>query len=303
MRPPVIAGKVMSYRALRCMQICTVFLFTIIVQEWLGYPRAGWTGFAVMMIYAGFDSGTTILRAYHRFLGMFLGLFTGYICWFIGHLDYRVLIMILPLSVFLAYFFAGRIYSIPTAFVVNASVLGIDYFNIDPYATITYYIEDYALTTTVAFVMIVLFEYFWFRHYGMMRRFIIDTEAEVLQDLNGLVYLLNQGKVRRTDWFNSCLKLTRSLHEVGVLIQSAPFMIRYERAVGGNFVEFVALGNRIFIGLKALYICYHTKRYHKFDYYQLFQQVQADIVQLKTLIIDNNQMDENSLGEMYATPH
>ncbi|WP_019216969.1 FUSC family protein [Legionella tunisiensis] len=73
------------------------------MQEWLRYPRAGWTGFAVMMIYAGFDNGTTIFRAYQRFLGVLLGLFSGYILWFIGHVDYRTLIIILPMTVFLLF--------------------------------------------------------------------------------------------------------------------------------------------------------------------------------------------------------
>lgn len=303
MRPPLIAGKPISYRALRSLQICTVFFFAIIVQEWIGYPRAGWTGFAVMMIYAGFDSGTTVLRAFHRFIGMFIGLFIGYVFWFIGHLDYRTLIVLLPMSVFAAYFFAGRIYSVPTTFVVVASVIGVGFFNVDPTATVSYYVEDYSLTTAVAFVMILIFEYFWFRHYGMMRRFIIDTQAEVLQDLYNLVYLLNQGNVHHINWCKCCIKLTRSLHEVEVLIQSVPFMIRYEQAVGGDFVEFVSLANRIFIGLKALYISSHAAYYQKIDVYQHFQKVQAELVELKKFITEVEQLGDTTLGEMYATPH
>ena len=66
MHRSLMFGK-LSYRSLRAVQISTVFCFTIIVQEGLRYPRAGWTGFAVMMIYAGFDIGTTILRADLRF--------------------------------------------------------------------------------------------------------------------------------------------------------------------------------------------------------------------------------------------
>ncbi len=302
MRPPLIAGKPLSYRALRCVQISTVFFFTIIIQEWLRYPRAGWTGFAVMMIYAGFDNGTTILRAYHRFLGVLLGLLTGYILWFIGHVDYRTLITILPMTVFFAYFLAGRIYSIPTVFTVCASVIGSGYFNLDPTSTVTYYLIDYCMCTLIAFGIILIFEYCWFRHYGMMRRFIIDTQAEVVNDLYSLVYLLNQERIKRGDWFECSLKLTRSLHEVDMLIENSQFMVRSERAVGDEFTEFVSLANRIFISLKALYMAYYTKHYHKFDYYQLFQQIQADMVHLKKFVAFNKQILENTLGEMHALP-
>jgi len=302
MRPPKIAGKSLSFRALRCLQISTVFFFTIFVQEWLRYPRAGWTGFAVMMIYAGFDNGTTMLRAYHRFLGVLFGLLVGYILWFIGHLDYRTLITILPMTVFFAYFLAARKYSIPTVFTVCASVIGSGYFNLDPTSTVTYYIFDYIMCTLIAFGIILMFEYCWFRHYGMMRRFIIDTQVEVVQDLYRLVHLLNQEKIKRTDWFEGSLKLTRSLHEVTVLIENSHFMVRSERAVGDEFTEFVELANRIFIGLKALYMAYYTPRFHKLDYYQLLQQVQADILHLKKFVVFNKQILENKLGVMNALP-
>jgi len=300
MRQPL---KPWSYRSLRCVQISTVFFVTLIIQEWVRYPRAGWTGFAVMMIYAGFDNGTTMLRAFHRYLGMIMGLSTGYVCWFMGHLDYRVLIMLLPMSVFFAYFYAGRIYSIPTIFMVNCSVIGLGFFNMDPTSTVTYYVEDYSLCTTVAFAIILIFEYFWFRRHKMMRRFIIDTQAEVLQDLHALVTLLNQGKVRNTEWFNKCLKLARSLNQVTELIQNKQFIARIENLVKDDFVAFVENTNHIFIGLKALYMAYYTPRYHKFDYFHLFHQVKREIVQLKTFIVDEHHLLEITLGEMYATPH
>lgn len=302
MRSPMIAGRPLSYRALRCVQISSVFFFTIVVQEWLRYPRAGWTGFAVMMIYAGFDNGTTLLRAYHRFLGVLLGLFLGYILWFVGHLDYRTLITIIPMTVFFAYFLAARKYSVPTVFTVCASIIGSGYFNLDPISTVSYYIFDYIMCTLIAFGIILIFEYCWFRHYGMMRRFIIDTQIEVVHDLYYLVRLLNQDKIKRTKWFEGCLKLTRSLHEVDVLIENSQFMVRSEHAVGDEFTEFVLLANRIFVGLKGLYMAYYTPRYHKYDYYQLLQQVQEDILHLKKFVVFNKQMLENKLGVMNALP-
>lgn len=296
-----LGNQAFTYLELRCIQISTVFFFTFFVQEWLRYPRAGWTGFAVMMIYAGFDNGTTIFRAYQRFLGVLLGLFSGYILWFIGHVDYRTLIIILPMTVFFAFFLVGREYSVPTVFTVNASVIGSGYFSTEHSLTVTYYIIDYTLCTLIAFGIILVFEYFWFRRYQLMERFISHTQAEVIDDLYILVRLLNQGKIRRTEWFRACIKLTDSLFAVNMLIRNAQFIIKSEGAVGDEFNQFVELTNRIFIGLKALYMAYYTKRYHKFDYYQLFQQVQADLVRLKAFVIGVEKMDLSD-GVMHATP-
>lgn len=278
-----------NYRELRCIQISTVFFFTFFIQEWLRYPRAGWTGFAVMMIYAGFDNGTTLFRAYHRFLGVLLGLFTGYLLWFIGHLDYRTLIIILPLTVFFAYYLVGRAYSVPTVFTVNASVIGTGYFSTEYSPTVFYYIIDYTICTIIGFAVILIFEYFWFRRYQMMRRFIRDTQNEVINDLYRLVNLLSQKKIRRRDWFSQCIKLTDSLFEVNTLVHNIQFAYKSELAVGDEFNQFALLTNRIFVGLKALYMAYYTKRYHKFDYNQLFQQVREDLIHLRTFVIDEQQ--------------
>ncbi len=290
-----------SYRTLRCIQISTVYFFTLIIQELLRYPRAGWTGFAVMMIYAGFDNGTTLFRAYHRFLGVLLGLFSGYLLWFVGHIDYRVLIIIIPLTVFFAHFFVGRAYSIPTVFTVNTSVIGTGYFSSQQAAPIFYFIIDYTVCTLIAFAIILGFEYLWFSRYRMMQRFISDTQTEVIKDLYCLVDLLNQKKIRRTVWFSSCIKLTSSLFEVNTLIQNSQFMVKSERAVGDEFSEFVTLTNRIFIGLKALYMAYYTKRYHKFDYYQLLQEIHDDLERLKTYVV-SEEMNNDTSGVIHAAP-
>jgi hypothetical protein len=301
MRPlPILLGKPLSYQALRCIQISTVFFFTLVVQEWLRYPRAGWTGFAVMMIYAGFDNGTTMLRAYHRFLGVFLGLFIGYILWFIGHLDYRSLIFILPMMVFFAYLLAGRVYSIPTTFTVAASVIGTGYFNLVPTASITYFIFDYSLCTFIAFAIILIFEYCWFRHYGMMRRFVVDTQFEVVDDLFNLLHLLQQSKIKRTDWFKSCLKITSSLHEADTLIQNSQFMVRSEQIVGNEFTDFVQLANRIFIHLKALYMVYYTQRYHPINTNDVMAEVQTDMKHLKKIVVYSEKQLEIRLGALHA---
>lgn len=291
-----------SYRALRCIQISTVFFFTFVVEGFLHNPRAGWAGFAVMMIYAGFDNGATLFRAYHRFLGVFLGLLSGYVLWLIGHLDYRTLMVILPLTVFFAFFLVGRAYSVPTVFTVNTSVIGAGYFSTQQSPSVTYYLFDYAVCTLIAFAIILVFEYFWFSRYHMMRRFINDTQTEVVQDLYYLVGLLNQDKIRRAVWFKGCIQLTSSLFEVNTLIQNASFVHRSERAVGDEFNQFVTLTNRIFIGLKALYMANYTKKCHKFDYEQLYQQMQIDLVRLKSYVRGEDQPLLTADGVRHAAP-
>ncbi|CEG56131.1 FUSC family protein [Legionella fallonii] len=302
MRRSLMFGR-LSYRSLRGIQISVVFFFTIIVQELLHFPRAGWIGFAVMMIYAGFDNGTTILRAYHRFLGMLLGLLSGYLLWFLGHVDYRLLIIIIPITIYLAYFLAGQAYTVPTVFTVNTSVIGSGYFDTSRSTfPLTYFLLDYLMCTVIAFAIILVFEYFWFRRYNVMSLFIKDTQADVIRKLYRLIHLLNQDKISRSDWFDACITYTDSLFEMDKLARNSQFLIISEGVLGDHFNEFVALNNHIFIRLKALYLATYTKRRRKYDYNLLLQEVQADLKRLKILVRDVHDAEEHD-GELHAAPN
>lgn len=278
----------LSYRAIRALQICVVFSFTIFVQEFMSFPHAGWIGFSLMMIYVGFDHGTTLFRAYHRFLGMVLGLLSGFVLWFLGHLDYRILIIIIPLTIFLAYFLVGHAYSVPTIFTVNTAVIGTGYFASSVTTTVNNFIYDYTFATIIAFVICVLFEYFWFRHYGLMKRFINDTQENILNLLKAMVVQINQEKINRLEWFDICLNLNQSLNEVNALVHNAEFEYSSERVVGEEFNQFVELTTSIFISLKALYSAYYTNRFHKHDYNKLVMQVENDLKCLEQLINHDN---------------
>lgn len=302
MRRSLNLGK-LSYRSLRGIQISTVFFFTIIIQQLFHYPRAGWTGFAVMMIYAGFDNGTTILRAYHRFLGMLLGLFSGYLLWFLGHVDYRLLIIIIPITIYFAYFLAGQAYSVPTVFTVNTSVIGTGYFDTSGSSfNVTNFLIDYLICTVIAFAIILVFEYFWFSRYRLMDLFIKDTQTDVIRKLYRLIHLLNQDKIRRSDWFEGCITFTDSLFEMEKLARNSQFIISSQGVVREEFNQFLVITNRIFINIKALYLATYTKRHRKYDFNRLLEKVHTDLKYLKILVKEVQTGDHNS-GELNVAPN
>lgn len=279
-----LAKRRFTYRTGRILQICTVLTVTLCVADLLRYPHSGWTGFAVMMIYAGFDNGTTLFRAYHRFIGVLLGLLSGYCLWFLGHIDYRCLILVIPITVFLAYFLAGYAYSIPTIFTVNTSIIGTGYFDIHNQYPVTFFLMDYFIATLVAFAIIIVFEHFWFKRYHMMYRFIHDTQVDTIKQLDHLIYLLEQDHVRRKEWFSGCLKLTECLFEANKLVQNTSFEVRSQKVVGSDFHQFIALANQLFISAKALYLAHHTQCYRKYNYVQLKTNLDADLRTLRQLI-------------------
>ncbi len=283
--PRSLIQEPLDYKTTRSLQISVVFTFTIFIQQLFHYPRAGWTGFALMMIYAGFDNGTTLFRAYQRFLGVLLGLLSGYFLWFLGHLDYRTLIFLIPLTVFLAYFLVGQSYSVPTVFTVNTSIIGTGYFNPSGGFTITTFLIDYFMCTIIAFTIILIFEHFWFRRYQMMGRFIRDTQLDLVKHLYQLVQLLEQKNIRSSEWFEHCIILTRYLAMVNNLAQNAQFEKGSELAVGENFNQFIAIVHETFIKQKALYFAHSTVRHLKYDYNHLLQEIITNLDLLQTLVV------------------
>lgn len=283
----------LSYRGIRALQICIVLTFTIFIQEWLRYPNAAWTGFSVMMIYVGFDHGTTIFRAYHRFFGMLIGLFSGFLLWFIGHLDYRLLIIIIPLTIFFAYFLIGHAYSVPTIFTVNTAVIGTGYFAYNNTTTVNTFIYGYSVATIIAFIICVAFEYLWFRRYNLMQRFINDTQQKIIADLKTLLDLLNSDSNSKNKWFSACTHLSSNLTEVNQLVRNAEFEYSSEKVVGEEFNQFVDDANKIFIDLKALYSACFVKRYNRHDYEGLFLQINTDLAKLEQIVSQKLQLTIN----------
>ena len=97
-------SKFVEYRATRAFQICIVYVTTLLIERLLQFNRAGWIGFVVMMIYVGFDSGASMNRTLHRFLGTMIGLLLSYFLWLLGLLDYRLIMTVIPIIVFFSFF-------------------------------------------------------------------------------------------------------------------------------------------------------------------------------------------------------
>ena len=229
---------------------------------------------------------------------MLLGLLSGYILWFIGHIDYRLLLIIIPLTIYCAYFLAGQAYSVPTVFTVNTSIIGSGYFDTSiSVFPLTYFLTDYLICTFIAFAIILLFEYFWFSRYQLINLFIRDRQTEMVRKLYHLVHLLNQKKIRRSDWFESCISYTESLFETQRLAQNTQFLRRAKGTLGEEFNQFLSLNSLIFVDLKALYI---ARKSQDDDYSSLFHQVQSDLQNLKILIRATHELRYN--GELHALP-
>ena len=200
-------SKIIVYRSVRALQICMVYATTLLIERLLQFPKAGWIGFVVMMIYVGFDAGASMHRTLHRFWGTLIGLLLSYFLWILGILDYRLMLTLIPIAVFFSFFSLGKFYSYPTIFTVTLTTLGTAYFTPADYSVSEFFF-DYFRATFIAFLICMFFEGIVFKNKKMTQVFGRNLERVILSELDQLLDILVGRPLKRAHF----LKLSASCH-------------------------------------------------------------------------------------------
>ena len=220
-----------EYRSTRALQICVVFLTTLIIERLLHYSRAGWIGFIVMMIYVGFDSGASIHRTIHRFVGSLLGLLLSYWLWQLQLLDFRIILMVIPCIIFLSFFSLCKFYAYPTIFTVTLTFLGTTYFNPISYHAY-YFFFDYFKATAVAFAICMIFEGWVFKASYLTKRFYTDLQRTIITELEHLFQLSQQYPPNRNRFLRGSATCRTKIQELYNFEQTAQHDIGLAKGLG-----------------------------------------------------------------------
>jgi len=242
-----------EYRSTRALQICIVFVTALVLERMLNYSRAGWIGFIVMMIYVGFDSGASIHRTMHRFWGTVLGLVLSYFLWQLGLLDFRLMLTVIPIVIFLSFFTLSQFYAYPTIFTVSLTFLGTAYFN--PSDTSAYnFFADYFKSTLVAFFICLMFEGLIFRKSNLTKKFYYDLQKSIILELESL-YSLGMTIPTNQNLFLRGSALCRvKIHELYGFEQTAQHDLGLEEHGLGNTESFHALVSRTLHDIRLLFL-------------------------------------------------
>ncbi len=248
----------MKFRTIRAIHICIVFTTTLAIQEIFNFPRAAWTGFAVMMIYVGFDAGSTLRRTFHRFWGMLLGLFLSYILWFLGHIDYRILFFIVPIGVFFAYFSLGKLYMYPTIFTVTLTALGSDYYATDAYSPLWFF-SDYFICTVIALIICIVFEYFVFRGRNLTQKFYYELQQDITNTLNQIFVLATAKPMNKSKLLKHTIQVNTKILEYNVLLGNTQHSYNFKDGLTTELEEFLAKVKLVYYNLRLLQVLPHEQ--------------------------------------------
>jgi uncharacterized membrane protein YccC len=211
--------KHLSYRTTRALHICTVFSVAILIEYMLKIPRGAWVAFTVILIYAAFDVGTSVQRIWHRFWGVLLGLFLAHFFWFVGHLNYRTLLLIVAGLLCIYYYLLGKPYMQTTVFTTILSVVGSDYFASTNFY-LQWYFRDYFMCTLFAVIICVFFEYFIFKRVNMTRKFYVDFQRDLISQLNEFLAIIKRPKINKKDFLNAVVAFNKKIAMLNTFTQN-----------------------------------------------------------------------------------
>ncbi|MCH9756521.1 MAG: FUSC family protein [Gammaproteobacteria bacterium] len=246
-------SKAIDYRTTRALQICVVFIATLLIQRLLDFSHAGWIGFAVMMIYAGFDSGASLHRTMHRFWGAMLGLFLTYILFFFIRIDDDLIYVVIPVTIFMAYFSLSKYYVAPTIFTVTLTGLGSDYYQSNLYA-IDQFFFDYTKATTIALSICVFFEYFIFKKKSLTHKFYFDLQRALVSELHGLLEVVTTKPVRRSNYLRLSAQFNTNILKLHAFLKTAEHDYHLRAHLFDEIETFNTIMKQVYQNIRQLFV-------------------------------------------------
>jgi hypothetical protein len=245
--------KNLNYRTTRALHICIVFATSIFIEMQLNIPRGAWTGFTVMLIYTGFDVGSSIQRIFYRFLGVLLGLQLAHILWFLGYVNFRLLLLIIATTLFCYYYFLGKSYAYATIFTTTLSVIGSDYFG-DTTFHIQWYERDYFMCTVLAVVICIFFEYFIFFRINMTRKFYLDLQQEIISQLENFLIIMQKEKIKKSTFLHAVFDFNKKITDLNTFTQNTKNDYHNKDDLIAELNEFSQYTNAAYQNLRKLVI-------------------------------------------------
>ena len=196
-----------------------VFAIIIFIQEWFRYPFSGYTAFVVMTLYIGFDIGTINNRLMPRFWGAMLAGIFSLIYWYIGHLNYRFILVLIILGYFASFYFARYNYSTVIFFTMSLAFLGTGYLDIQglQYSS-TEFVTDVMVCTTIALFVVLILHEFCFSDKKIEVGLLYHLQRNFLVSIVNCENMLADATRLSIKWHNSHYSVLQDLQELKTFI-------------------------------------------------------------------------------------
>ena len=206
----------------RVMQITFIFMFLACLDQYGHFPHSAWIIVTGTMIYAGFDPGTVLKRAYLRVYGTIIGIAAVVIIWHAIHFDYRLYIFFLVLIMWAIVFSQSFSYQYFVVFATIFADLSVEAANSNVFQ-LRYYITDRFVSTVIAFSVCILVEQLWF---GKQNFSVLNCQhllKKIQLNLDGFYKMTQNKNVTRSKLFKEILLINQSISHLKTLIADHQF--------------------------------------------------------------------------------
>src|SRR3990167_10792417 len=245
--------KLIDYHATRALQISVEFISTLAIEAILNFSHSGWIGFATMMIYAGFDSGTSLHRAKHRFWGAMLGLMLSFYLFLIIQLNDDIIWLVIPIILFLAYFNLSKNYVSPTIFTVTLTSLGSDYYQSDTYQ-IEQFFFDYGKATIISLFICLFFEYFVFKKRNLTDKFYIDLQDSLIAHLKDLFTIVTKRHIKQSLYLRKSTKFNSQFLKFETFLKTVNHNFEIKEHLFDDLEEFKETIEVVYNNIRQLFL-------------------------------------------------
>ena len=210
-------SKTLDLYTHRLLQITLVFVILAWLDQYGHIPYSSWIIVTGAVIYAGFDAGTVLRRAYLRMLGTIIGIAAVAIVWHVVHFDYRLYIFFVVLITWMMIFSQILFYQ---NFVICATLfadLSVETSNSSAFL-LPYYIADRFISTGIAFSVCIVIEQLWFGKNNLSVltcRYLLKT---IQQKLDELYTITKYRDVTRSTLFKEILSINQSIFRLRTII-------------------------------------------------------------------------------------
>lgn len=153
--------KTVNVYTKRYGQITMTFMLFSFIEQFFFIEHAAWIVITGAVIYAGFNPGTVLKRAYHRLSGTVLGIVAVAIAWHIMHADHRLATLFYVLILTSAIFLCALPYNRLAILLTLLSDIVMQWGDPSDFY-LEYYIPDRLICTLIVFGICIVIEYLWF---------------------------------------------------------------------------------------------------------------------------------------------
>lgn len=211
--------KNMNKYTQRSLYVTIIFIIFVVIDRLFHVPSSSWIVFLGCAVYAGFDTGTVLMRNQLLLCGTILGLVCALLLARFVYWGYELTSVALVISLIAVLFFTAIPYYRVVILITILSDLLMQRMD-STMINIKYYAIDRFMCLMIVFCICIVLEYFWFGRSNSTYSQYLDSRNALKQDLLDFSMLLQKNKFTKSEMYKKIQLFTVKFNRLEMLMKS-----------------------------------------------------------------------------------